>query len=157
MEKSDFVDRKGERKLDFLKYYGLVERVYARDNDLTLAMLRLLFYLDAIPYFTRHDFLDGTLYYTWDKRLFNKMLKDGWINVSQMGHKRSGEHNHYNVSLKGKRLVNNIYKILCGQEELPDSCKRNRNKVSSRYIDKTEKTAIEAMERSRAKDRLDDY
>lgn len=157
MERSDFVDRRGERKLDFLKYYGLVERIYARDNGLSVAMLRLLFYLDAIPYFTRDDFHTGTLYYTWDKRLFNYILKEDWIKVSMNSDKRAGDHYHYNVSLKGKILINTIYKILCGQEELPDSCKRNRNKSKSRYIDKTEISAIEAMERSRAKDRFDNY
>lgn len=157
MERNNFVDRNGERKVDFLQYYGLIERIYSRDNGLSLAMFRLLFYLDAIPYFTRNDFLDGTLYFAWDKRLFNHLLKEDWITVVQNGHRRGGDHNHYNTSLKGKIMVNTVYKILCGQEELPEKYKRNRDKTDSRYIDKTEKSAIESMERNRAKDRLDDY
>lgn len=157
MERSDFINRKGERKVDFLKYYGLIERIYARDNDLSLAMFRLILYLDAVPYFTRQDFLDGTLYFTWDKRLFNKILKDGWINVIKNGYRKAGDHNHYNVSLKGKLMVTSVYKILCGEMELPEKYKRTREKAHARYIDKTEKTAIKAMEQSRAKERRENF
>lgn len=157
MERSDFIDRKGERKVDFLKYYGLIESVYALDNNLTLAELRLLIYLEAIPYFTRDDFVNGTLFYTWDNRRFNKLLTNKWIVVTKQAHRRIGNHNHYNTSTKCKVLVNTIYRILCGQDELPQKYKRKGYGKNASYSERVRKNAIEAMEKSKAKDRLDDY
>ena len=67
MERSDFAER-GELKVDFLKYYRLVSRWATKNNDLNVADLELLFYLDPILYFTIEDFKDGTLFYSWIKK-----------------------------------------------------------------------------------------
>ena len=50
MDRSDFVER-GELKVDFLKYYRLVSRWACKENDLNIADLELLFYLDPIKFF----------------------------------------------------------------------------------------------------------
>ena len=55
MERSDFAQR-GELKVDFLKYYRLVSRWATTNNNLKVADLELLFYLDPIKYFTIDDF-----------------------------------------------------------------------------------------------------
>lgn len=61
MERSDFAQR-GEVKVDFLKYYRLVSRWACKNNELSVADLELLFYLDPIVYFTIEDFKTGTLF-----------------------------------------------------------------------------------------------
>lgn len=155
MERSDFVDRNGERKIDFLKYYGLIETLYAKEHGLTLAELRLLTYLDAIPYFTREDFKNGTLFYTWDNKRFNKLKKFGWIVVVENCHRALGNHNHYNLSVKGTIMVNTIYKILCNEIPLPQKYKRL--KKGATYTAKARVTAIEEMEKIKARERLDNY
>lgn len=157
MERSDFVDRNGERKVDFLQYYGLIERVYSKEHGLTVAEMRLLIYLDAIPYFTRADFLDGTLFYTWDNKRFDKLQKGGWIATIKYTRKVADARYHYNLSLKGKRMVNSIYKILCGEIELPDKFKRKRESNKTSFTENAVKDAIDAMKKSKARDRLDDY
>lgn len=154
MERSDFVDRKGDRTVDFMQYNGLVERVFSKEHNIPIATFRLLLYLAPIPYFTRQDFMDGTLYYVWDNRRFSNLLKDGWITAVNTTHKRAGVHYRYNVSVKGMQLVNLLYDILCGKVDLPTKYKRNGGRKDAGYIDRAEKKAIEAMENRRAKERF---
>ena len=124
MERSDFIER-GEVKVDFLKNYRLVSRWATKNNNLNVADLELLFYLDPIQYFTIDDFKTGTLFYSWDKERFYRLQKDGWIDKTHFGRGRRGDHNKYKVSQKGKLLINRIYRILIGEEDLPSSAKRN--------------------------------
>ena len=141
MTRKDFVER-GEIKVDFLKYYRLVSRWACKSHDLNIADLELLFYLDPIKYFTRKDFEDGTLFYSWDKKRFYRLMNDDWIKLVYEGNKRMGEHNKYAVSAKGKRLITRIYKILVGEEDLPESEKRNKIMKGSSYSDKVYRQAI---------------
>ena len=45
MERGDFVKR-GELKVDFLKYYRLVSRWACKQYEISISDLELLFYLD---------------------------------------------------------------------------------------------------------------
>ena len=148
MERSDFAQR-GELKVDFLKYYRLVSRWAVKTNDLNIADLELLFYLDPIIYFTIEDFKTGTLFYTWDKERFYRLQKQGWINKSHSGGGRRGDHNKYKVSQKGKLLINRIYKILINEEELPTSAKRNKIMKRETYIDKVYSEAIKKFNKQK--------
>ena len=148
MERTDFAQR-GEVKVDFLKYYRLVSRWACRNNDLSVADLELLFYLDPIIYFTIEDFKTGTLFYTWDKERFYRLQKQGWINKSHSGGGRRGDHNKYKVSQKGKLLINRIYKILINEEELPTSAKRNKIMKRETYIDKVYSEAIKKFNKQK--------
>lgn len=141
MDRSDFAER-GELKVDFLKYYRLVSRWATKNNDLNVADLELLFYLDPILYFTIEDFKDGTLFYSWDKERFYRLQRDGWIEKIHKGIGRRGDHNKYKVSQKGKLLINKIYRILIGEEDIPSSAKRNSIMKRKTYIDKVYSQAI---------------
>tara|TARA_X000000368_G_scaffold259257_1_gene204905 strand:+ start:2426 stop:2875 length:450 start_codon:yes stop_codon:yes gene_type:complete len=141
MERSDFAER-GELKVDFLKYYRLVSRWATKNNNLNVADLELLFYLDPIFYFTIKDFKDGTLFYSWDKERFYRLQRDGWIDKVHKGIGRHGDHNKYKVSQKGKLLINKIYRILIGEEDIPSSAKRNSIMKRKSYIDKVYSQAI---------------
>ena len=141
MDRSDFTER-GELKVDFLKYYRLVSRWATKNNDLNVADLELLFYLDPILYFTIEDFKDGTLFYSWDKERFYRLQRDGWVEKIHKGIGRRGDHNKYKVSQKGKLLINKIYRILIGEEDIPSSAKRNSIMKRKTYIDKVYSQAI---------------
>ena len=141
MERSDFIER-GEVKVDFLKNYRLVSRWATKNNNLNVADLELLFYLDPILYFTIEDFKDGTLFYSWDKERFYRLQRDGWIEKIHKGIGRRGDHNKYKVSQKGKLLINKIYRILIGEEDIPSSAKRNSIMKRKTYIDKVYSQAI---------------
>ena len=141
MERSDFAQR-GELKVNFLKDYRLVSRWAAKTNDLSVADLELLFYLDPILYFTIEDFKTGTLFYTWDKGRFYRLQKNNWIDKMHHGGGRRGDHNKYKVSRKGKLLINIIYRILIGEEKIPSSARRNKIMKRETYIDKVYSQAI---------------
>ena len=148
MERSDFTQR-GELKVDFLKYYRLVSRWATKNNNLSVADLELLFYLDPIQYFTIDDFKTGTLFYSWDKERFYRLQKDGWINKTHFGRGRRGDHNKYKVSQKGKLLINKIYRILIDEEDLPSSAKRNSIMKRKTYIDKVYSQAIKEFNKQK--------
>tara|TARA_B100000029_G_scaffold180175_1_gene177818 strand:- start:517 stop:966 length:450 start_codon:yes stop_codon:yes gene_type:complete len=148
MERSDFIER-GEVKVDFLKNYRLVSRWATKNNNLNVADLELLFYLDPIQYFTIDDFKTGTLFYSWDKERFYRLQKDGWIDKTHFGRGRRGDHNKYKVSQKGKLLINRIYRILIGEEDLPSSAKRNSIMKRKTYIDKVYSQAIKEFNKQK--------
>jgi len=148
MERSDFFER-GELKVDFLKYYRLVSRWAAKNNNLSVADLELLFYLDPIIYFTIEDFKTGTLFYTWDKDRFYRLQKNNWINKAHDAFGKKGDHNKYKVSKKGKLLINKIYRILVGEEDLPSSARRNKIMKRETYIDKVYSQAIKEFNKQK--------
>jgi len=148
MERSDFFER-GELKVDFLKYYRLVSRWAAKNNNLSVADLELLFYLDPIIYFTIEDFKTGTLFYTWDKDRFYRLQKNNWINKAHDAFGKKGDHNKYKVSYKGKMLINRIYKMLIGKELIPESAKRNTILKRKSYIDKVYSQAIKKFNKKK--------
>ncbi len=148
MERSDFIER-GEIKVDFLKNYRLVSRWATKNNNLNVADLELLFYLDPIQYFTIDDFKTGTLFYSWDKERFYRLQQDGWIDKTHFGRGRRGDHNKYKISQKGKLLINKIYRILVGQEDLPSSAKRNSIMKRKTYIDKVYSQAIKKFNKQK--------
>jgi len=148
MERSDFIER-GELKVDFLKYYRLVSRWAAKNNDLNIADLELLFYLDPILYFTINDFKDGTLFYSWDKERFYRLQREGWIDKTHKGVGRRGDHNKYKVSQKGKLLINKIYRILIDKEDIPSSARRNTIMKRKTYIDKVYSQAIKKFNKQK--------
>ena len=148
MERSDFIQR-GEIKVDFLKYYRLVSRWAIQNTDLKVADLELLFYLDPIVYFTIDDFKTGTVFYTWDKDRFYRLQKNKWIDKSHESSGRKGDHNKYKVSRKGKLLINKIYKILVGFEDLPSSSRRNKIMKRETYIDKVYSQAIKEFNKQK--------
>ena len=148
MDRSDFIER-GELKVDFLKYYRLISRWATKNNNLNVADLELLFYLDPIIYFTIDDFKDGTLFYSWDKDRFYRLQREGWIDKTHFGGGRRGDHNKYRVTQKGKRLINKIYRILIGEEELPFSAKRNTIMKRKTYIDKVYSQAIKKFNKQK--------
>jgi DNA-binding PadR family transcriptional regulator len=148
MDRSDFIER-GELKVDFLKYYRLVSRWAAKNNNLNIADLELLFYLDPILYFTINDFKDGTLFYSWDKERFYRLQRDGWIDKTHKGVGRRGDHNKYKVSQKGKLLINKIYRILIDKEDIPSSARRNTIMKRKTYIDKVYSQAIKKFNKQK--------
>ena len=97
------------KELGLLKHYRIIRKWVSKTCDLKEADLELLFYLDAINFFTKQDFKDGTHSYSWDNRRWNRLLKDGWIVVWRNRNRTTQKYNIYKVSMKGKHLLNRIY------------------------------------------------
>ena len=100
-----------------------------------------MFYLQPLKYFTRQQFKDGELLYSWDKRRFSRLMNDGYFEKSYEGNRRLGEHDKYRLTSSTLRMLRRIDRILDGREEMPQSV---RNKVwnGKKYSDKVLKTAI---------------
>ena len=149
MKRSDFVER-GEVKVDFLKDYRLISRWACKTHELKIADLELLFYLDPLVYFTQKDFRDGTLFYRWDKNRFYRLQREGWIDKAVIkvdaGHRGSSK---YKVSSKGKRLLNRIYRVLIGEEDIPEDPRSNKLMKRESYTDKVYSEAIKAFNRKK--------
>ena len=139
------------KELGLLKHYRIIRKWVSKTCDLKEADLELLFYLDAINFFTKQDFKDGTHSYSWDNRRWNRLLKDGWIVVWRNRNRTTQKYNIYKVSMKGKHLLNRIYRIMLGEEDIPET--ENSNKIMNRnsYMDKVLSVAIKNVNKDKTR------
>ena len=130
------------KNLNLLKHYRIIRKWACKNNDLTDADLELLIYLDCIDLFTKKDFMDGSYSYSWDKRRWNKLLKEDWVQVWRPRNRTTQKYLIYKVSFKGKQLIQRIYRIMLGAEDIPTSMKRNVIMKGKTYTDKVLITSI---------------
>jgi len=140
MRKLEAVDLKD---LKLLKHYRIIRKWACKNNDLNDAELELLIYLDCINYFTKKDFKMGAYSYSWNNRRWNKLLKKGWIIVWRNRNRTTQKYNIYTISFKLKQLINRIYRIMLGDEDIPTSLRRNKIMKGDSYINKVLITSIE--------------
>ena len=140
MRKLEAVDLKD---LKLLKHYRIIRKWACKNNDLNDAELELLIYLDCIDYFTKKDFKMGVYSYSWNNRRWNKLLKKGWIIVWRNRNRTTQKYNIYTISFKLKQLINRIYRIMLGDEDIPTSLRRNKIMKGDSYINRVLITSIE--------------
>ena len=136
------LDARDIKDMNLLKHYRIIRKWASKNNDLTDADLELLIYLDCIDLFTRHDFEQGSYSYSWDNRRWNKLLQNEWIKVWRHRNRTTQKYNIYKVSFKFKQLINRIYKIMLGEENIPTSERRNTIIKCKSYSDKVLTKAI---------------
>jgi len=134
------------REINLFKYYRLVRRWACKTYSLKDADLELLIYLDCKELFTRNDFIDGVYTYSWDKNRWERLRKEGWIDVFKHRNRITSKYTVYKVSSKTKRLITRIYRILLAEEDLPTSASSVFYKNKS-YTDKVFNKAIDDMTR----------
>jgi hypothetical protein len=132
------------REINLLKYYRLIRKWACKTNNLNDADLELLIYLDCKGHFTRNQFIDGTYTYSWDKNRWERLRKEGWIDVWRHRNRTTIKYTVYKLSLKAKHLIMRIYRIMLGEEDIPTSEKSIffKNKT---YTDKVFNKAIDDM------------
>lgn len=130
------------KRLNILKHYRIIRKWACRNNDLNDADLELLIYLDCIDLFTKKDFENGSYSYSWDNRRWNRLLKEGWIVVWRERNRTTQKYNIYKVSFKCKQLIQRIYRIMLGEEDIPTSERRNKIMKGKTYMDKVFITSI---------------
>ena len=108
------------------------------------ADLELLIYLDCKSRFTRNNFIDGTYTYSWDKNRWERLRKDGWIEVWRHRNRTTIKYSIYKTSFKSSQLISRIYRILLGEEDLPTS-ERNVFYNNKSYTDKVFNKSIDDM------------
>lgn len=132
------------REMQLLKYYRLVRKWACKTYNLKDADLELLIHFDCLGTFTRNDYIKGTYIYSWDKHRWERLRRDGWIEVYTKRNHTTIKFNVYKVSTKCKYIISRIYRILLGQEDLPMSRRSVFNKNNS-YTDKVFNSAIDTM------------
>jgi hypothetical protein len=120
---------------NILKHYRIIRRWACRNNDLTDADLELLIYFDCMGFFTKQDYKIGTYAYSWDNKRWNNLLKEGWIVVWRNRNHTTQKYNIYKVSFKCRMLINRIYRIMIGEEEIPTSPRSNKIMKGKTYMD----------------------
>ena len=131
------------KNLGLLKHYRIIRKWACKNNGLNDADLELLIYLDCVNHFTKKDFKIGTYSYSWNNRRWNKLLKEGWITVWRHRNRTTQKYNIYTISFKLKQLINRIYRIMLGDEDIPTSLRRNKIMKGDSYINKVLITSIE--------------
>lgn len=124
------------KNLSLLKHYRIIRRWACRNNGLSDADLELLIYLDCTGLFNRLDFIDGSYSYSWDNRRWARLKEDDWISLFAKRNRTTTKSNIYKVSFKGKQLINRMYRIMLGEEDIPTSTKRNSIMKGKTYSDK---------------------
>ncbi|MDH3877400.1 MAG: hypothetical protein OET18_06125 [Desulfobacterales bacterium] len=144
------IDASDVKKLGLLKHYRIIRKWACRNNDLNDADLELLIYLDCLDMFTKQDFKTGTFSYSWDNRRWNKLLKEDWISVWRKRNRTTQKYHIYKVSFKGKQLINRIYRIMLGQDDIPTSS-RNRIMNGDTYTDKVLSVSIKNVNNDKSR------
>ena len=130
------------KELNLLKHYRIIRKWVSKTCDLKEADLELLFYLEAIDFFTKQDFKEGTHSYSWDNRRWNRLLKEDWITVWRKRNRTTQKYHIYKVSFKGKQLISRIYRIMLGEEDIPETVRANKIMKRESYMDKVLSNAI---------------
>ena len=136
LEASDLKD------LKLLQHYRIIRKWACKNNGLNDADLELLIYLDCVDLFSKKDFELGSYSYSWDNRRWNKLIQNEWVVVWRHRNRTTQKFNIYKISFKGKQLINKIYRIMLGQEDIPISKRRNKIMKGITYVDKVLQTSI---------------
>ena len=132
------------RQLKLLKYYRLIRKWACKTYNLKDADLELLIYLDCKGRFTRNEFIDGSYTMSWDKNRWERLRRNGWIEVWRHRNRTTIKYSIYKTSFKCSQLISRIYRIMLGQEDLPTS-ERSVFYENVSYTDKVYNKAIDDM------------
>jgi len=137
------------KDMNLLKHYRIIRRWASKNNDLNDADLELLIYLDCIDLFSIKDFKMGSYSYSWDNRRWNRLIQNDWIKVWRHHNRTTQKYNIYKVSFKGKTLIQRMYRIMLGEEDIPSSKRRNIIMRGETYTDKVLKTSIKNVNKDK--------
>ena len=107
---------------DYLKYWRVIRQYVKVKYGLTQSDLDVILFLNSEGYFNKDKFDEFDRILSWDVQRFDRLLRDGWIEVFR---KRQGKiKGLYTLSYKAKRIATSVYKKLNG-EEMPTSPSQN--------------------------------
>jgi hypothetical protein len=128
---------------NYLKFWRVIRYWIKAKHKIGTPEIDMILFLYSEEYFNKTKFKEYEELMSWDIKRFDLMLRDGWIHVWRKG---SGKHTTlYELSYKGKRVANTIYKKLNGEEigESPNINPLFRSDAS--YMDKVYRKSIKEM------------
>ncbi len=138
------------REAKIFMYYRVVRGWASKTYELQTADVELLIYLDCRGRFRREDFDKGTIIYPWDSKRWEKLRREGWIDVWRHRNHTTRKYAIFQVSSKGKRMVTRMYRILLGSEDMPVS-RTSAFYKNKTYTDKVYNRAIDEMIKDKEK------
>ena len=132
------------KELNLLKYYRIIRKWACKTYNLKDADIELLIYLDCKVHFTRNDFIEGVYTYSWDKNRWERLRREGWIDVFKERNRTTSKFAVYKTSFKCQNLIKRLYRIMLAQEDLPTS-QRSIFYNNKSYTDKVYNKAIDDM------------
>jgi hypothetical protein len=130
--------------MNILKYYRLTRKWACKTYGLSDSDLELLIYLDCKKRFSRQEFIDGVYTMAWDKNRWEKLRKNGWVDVWREGDRKKSKGSIFKTSFKAQQLISRIYRVLLGEEDLPTS-ERSVFYKNKTYTDKVFNKSIDDM------------
>lgn len=135
---------KSERP-DYLKFWRVVRYFIRAKYKLTFPEIDMLLFLYSEKYFSRGDFDEFNELFSWDKKRFNKLLSNGWIQMFRERDVKKNTRALYKLSQKSNVVIGLIYSKLNG-EEIPTSLSANSMFLKKvRYTDKVYRNMIKEM------------
>ena len=139
------------KELNLLKHYRIIRKWASKASDIKEADLELLIYLEATSKFTKQDFKTGTHAYSWDNRRWNRLLKEGWIVVWRKRNRTTQKYHIYEVSFKCKQLISRMYRIMLGEEDIPESTRFNHIMKKDSYSNSVLSTSITNLNKDKTR------
>ncbi len=139
------------KDLNLFKHYRIIRKWVSKTCDIKEADLELLIYLDSLDLFTKQDFKTGTYSYSWDNRRWNRLLKDGWIVVWRKRNRTTQKYHIYKTSVRFKHLLSRIYRIILGEEDIPENSNSNKIMKRNSYMDKVLSFSIENLNKDKTR------
>ena len=107
---------------DCLKYWRVIRYFIKQKHGLTTADLDMLLFLYSEDIFSKEKFKEFDNILSWDEDRFDRLLRDGWIEVFRRRRKKFKT--LYGLTFKTQRVISSIYKKLSG-EEIPTDMSNN--------------------------------
>jgi len=125
---------------DFLKYWRVI-RMWAKSKyGLGTPDLDMLLFLYSEQIFNKQQFKEYEELMFWDITRFKRLLTQQWIHVWR---KRQGkEATLYELTYKSKRMINNIYNKLNGEEISERAFSNPMFRADASYMDKVNRNMI---------------
>lgn len=127
---------RSEPPSDYLKFFKVARYWAKRKYELSGAEVDMLLFLRSEQIFARAAF-DGYMnIFSWDQKIFDRMLRNGWIVKYREAYKT--RHALYELSFKAKKLVSNIYRKCNGEDDYSVLSWRNPvfNREKANFADK---------------------
>ncbi len=115
------------KNYDYLKYHRPVFDWARRTHGIRTVELETILFLYSENVFNKTKWNEYAMVMPMDRRLLERMIKNGWINAWRV--EEDKRQKLYEISLKSKRIVIEIYRKLEG--ESPLSVFPSRNKAIS--------------------------
>ena len=131
---------------DCLKYWRVIRYFIKQKYGLSTGDLDMLLFLYSEEIFSKEKFNEFDNLMSWDEDRFDRLLRDGWIEVFRK--RRKKYKSLYGLTFKTQRVISSIYKKLSG-EEIPTSLSGNPMFAKNvKYSDKVYRNMILEMNAS---------